>query len=139
LYAYSNPDRAASLFTPRTSWIKLRTHLSNFKSKMIPRLRCCWVLPIRRERCDLSWQRRRESELTPPTQQITTVIFLFYDAPTRPVGVFDDFLAIQPAQGNVSTLSYFDYVVGANSLVSSTSTRLVMRDSVGGKETDTIH
>jgi len=40
------------------------------------------------------------------------------------VGVFDDFLAIQPAQGNVSTLSYPDYVLGANAFVTSTKTRV---------------
>jgi len=31
-----------------------------------------------------------------------------YNAPTHAVGVFDDFLEIQPAQGNVSTMSYSD-------------------------------
>jgi len=72
-------------------------------------------------------------------QQTIPVIALFYDAPTRPVGVFDDFLAIQPAQGNVSTLSFYDYVINANSLVTSTNTRLVIRNPVGGgKQTDTI-
>jgi len=74
----------------------------------------------------------------PLTQQITTIVALFYDAPTRPVGVFDDFLAIQPAQGNVSTLSYSDYVLSAKALVASTSTRLVIRDPVSGMKTDTI-
>ena len=73
----------------------------------------------------------------PLTQQIATVAFLFYDAPTRPVGVFDDFLAI-PAQGNVSTMSYSDYILSANSVFPPTSTRLVTRHPVGGKETDTI-
>jgi len=71
-------------------------------------------------------------------QQITSIISFFYDAPTRPVGVFDDFLAIKPAQGNVSTLSYSDYVLSANSLVTSTNTRLVKSNPVGEKETDTI-
>jgi len=74
----------------------------------------------------------------PLTQQITPIVALFYDAPTRPVGVFDDFLAIQPAQGAVSTLSYPDYVISANSLTSSTSTRLVIHDPVSGMETDNI-
>jgi len=60
----------------------------------------------------------------PLTQQITANVALFYDAPS-PVGVFDDFLAIQPAQGNVSTLSYFDHVIGAHSLTASPPTRLV--------------
>src|SRR5579863_8243104 len=108
-YMYSNPDRAAFLSTQRTSWIRLKTHLSNSKRKPILRLRCLWLLPIHRDRCCRSWQCGRWPELTPLTQQTTTTIFLFYDAPTRPVGVFDDFLAIQPAQGNVSTQSYSDY------------------------------
>ena len=77
------------------------------------------------------------SQLTSLTQQVTPIIVLFYDAPAPPVGVFDDFLAIQAAQGNVSTLSYFDIVVGTDSLVTPT-TRSVIRNSVGGKETDTI-
>ena len=54
------------------------------------------------------------------------------------MGVFDDFLAIQPAQGNVSTLSYSDFVLNASSFVPSTNTRSVICNSVGGKETDTI-
>jgi len=74
----------------------------------------------------------------PLTQQITPVMSLFYDAPARPVGVFDNFLAIQPAQGNASTLSYYDYIISANSLAPSTSTRFVIRKPVGGKETDSI-
>jgi len=122
------------LFTPRTSWIKLKTLSSNSKRKTIPRLRRCWVLLIHLERCGLSWQRRRWSELTPPTQQITTVIFLFYNAPTRPAGVFDDFLAIQSAQGNVSTISYSDYVLNANS-VTPPGSRLVIHRPRDGNET----
>ena len=50
------------------------------------------------------------------------------------MGVFDDFLAIQSAQGNVSTMSYSDYVLNANS-VTPPSSRLVMHHLVGGKET----
>ena len=69
-------------------------------------------------------------ELTPLTQQIAAVISLFYDAPTRPVGVFDDFLAIQPTQGNVSTMSYSDYVLSENYVNPTTSTRLVIRNPV---------
>ena len=65
-------------------------------------------------------------------QQVAPVIVLFYDAPARPVGVFDDFLAIQPAQGNPSTQSYYDFVIGTNSLVTPT-TRLVIRKSGGWK------
>jgi len=137
-YTYSNAYREAFLLTLKTSWIKSKTHLSNSKRKPILRLRCYWVFSIHRDRCGLSWQRRRLSKLKPLTQQITTIAALFYDAPTRPVGVFDDFLAIQPAQGNVSTLSYSDYVLIANSFVSSTRTRLVICDPVSGMETDTI-
>jgi len=51
------------------------------------------------------------------------------------VGVFDDFLAIQSAQGNVSTMSYSDYALNANS-VTPPSSRLVIHHPVGGKETD---
>ena len=71
-------------------------------------------------------------------QQITSFIYIFYDAPTRPVGVFDDFLAIQPAQGNVSTLSYPDYAIVGGSIFPSTSSRLVMHNHGSGKETDMI-
>ena len=73
----------------------------------------------------------------PLTQQITANVALLYDAPS-PVGVFDDFMAIQPAKGNVSTLSYSDHVIGAHSLTASPPTRLVIRDPVGGMETDKI-
>ena len=66
------------------------------------------------------------------------VITLFYDAPTRPVGVFDDFLAIQAAQGNVSTMSYSDFIISSSSVESSTNSQLVIRNPVGGQETDTI-
>ena len=51
------------------------------------------------------------------------------------MGVFDDFLAIPSAQGNVSTMSYSDYVLNANS-VTPPSSRLVMYHLVGGKEAD---
>jgi len=139
LYTYSNADRAAFLLTLRTSWIKLKSHLSNSKRKTTRRLRWGSVLSIHWDRCGLLWQRRRCSELTPLTQQITPVLSLFYDAPARPVGVFDDFLAIQPAQGNVSTLSYYDYSLSGNSLdPASSKPRFVIRKSVGGNDTDTI-
>jgi len=74
----------------------------------------------------------------PLTQQITPFISLFYDALAHPVGVFDNFLAIQPAQGNVSTLSYSDYIIIRDSLVSSPNTRFVVCKPVGGNKTDTI-
>ena len=54
------------------------------------------------------------------------VVYYFYDAPTRPAGVFDDFLAIQHVHGNVSTMSYSDLVVVANSLGYFNITRLVV-------------
>jgi len=137
-YTYSNAYREACLLTLRTSWIKLKSHLSNSKRKEIPRLRCCWILSIHWDRCGLSWKCRRLSQLTPLMQQITCIISLFYNAPARPLGVFDDFLAIQPVQGNVSTLSYPNYVLGVNAFVTSTRTRLVTCSPVGGEETDTI-
>jgi len=56
--------------------------------------------------------------------QISPTILLFYDAPTHPVGVFDDFLAIQPAKGNVSTLSYAKFVLNASSFVPVSNTRV---------------
>jgi len=74
----------------------------------------------------------------PLTQQITPFISLFYDAPARPVGVFNDFLVIQPAQGNVSTLSYSDYIIIGDSLVLSPNTWFVVRKPVGGNKTDMI-
>ena len=75
----------------------------------------------------------------PLRQQIIPIIFLFYNAPTRPVGIFDDFLAIQPGQGNLSTLSYPEYAISANSLIASTNTtRLVVIRNPGWKETNTI-
>lgn len=66
------------------------------------------------------------------------VVTLFYDAPARPVGVFDDFLAIQAAQGNVSIMPYSDFIISSSSLDPSIHTRLVIRSPVGGKETDAI-
>ena len=84
------------------------------------------------------WQRRRWFELTPLIQQIVIVTSLFYDAPTQPVGVFDNFLAIQPAQGNASTISYAKYILEANEVASPVSTRLVIHDPGGGKRTDAI-
>jgi hypothetical protein len=37
------------------------------------------------------------------------VVVVFYDAPTQS-GVFDDFLAIPAFEGNVSTISFSDFV-----------------------------
>lgn len=65
-------------------------------------------------------------------QQITIGCFLFYDAPTLPGGVFDDFLAIQPVQGNISTMSYSDYILSVNSLGANNSTRSVCVTLLGG-------
>ena len=129
-HTYSNTNRAAFLLTLRTSWIKSKTHLSNSKRKTILRPRCYQVLPLYQDRCGLSYHRRPLSKLTPLTQKITPIILLFYDAPTRPVGVFDDFLAIQPAQGNVSTLSYSDFVLNASSFAPPTNTRSVICNPV---------
>jgi hypothetical protein len=55
---------------------------------------------------------------------------MFYDAPTPPAGIFDDFLAIPAAQGNASTISYSDYILLANEVASAVSTRLVICNSV---------
>jgi hypothetical protein len=62
----------------------------------------------------------------PLTQQLTIVIAAFYDAPTLPRGIFDDFLAIKPAQGNVSTMSYPDFVLSVIALGVLNSTRSVV-------------
>jgi hypothetical protein len=74
----------------------------------------------------------------PLMQQILTVITPFYDAPARPVGVFDDFLAIPTVQGNVSVMPYSVFILSTSSLVPTISTRLVIRNPVDGKETDMI-
>jgi hypothetical protein len=42
--------------------------------------------------------------------QVRPLVVLFYDAPTLPDGVFDDFLAIPNVQKNVSSRSYYDLV-----------------------------
>jgi len=67
-------------------------------------------------------------------RQVTIGCFLFYDAPTLPSGVFDDFLTIQSAQGNISTMSYSDYILSVNSLGANISTRSVcvtLLDGIG--------
>jgi len=56
--------------------------------------------------------------------QLVIVSSLFYDAPTQPVGVFDNFLAIQAAQGNASTMVYSDLIVEANEVASPVPTRV---------------
>jgi len=68
----------------------------------------------------------------PLMQQVKIRCFLFYDAPTLPGGVFDDFLAIQPAQGNRSTMSYSDYILTMKILPANISTRSVCVDLLGG-------
>ncbi|KAK0224248.1 FAD dependent oxidoreductase [Armillaria fumosa] len=42
--------------------------------------------------------------------QVTLSAQMFYDSPTRPDGIFDDFLAIPPLTQNVTTRSFFDLV-----------------------------
>ena len=54
------------------------------------------------------------------------------------MGVFDNFLAIEAAQGNASTMAYSDLIVEANEVASPVPTRLVMRNPGGGKWTDVI-
>ena len=54
------------------------------------------------------------------------------------MGVFDNFLAIEAAQGNASTIAYTDFILEANEVASPVSTRSVMRNPGGGKWTDVI-
>ena len=52
------------------------------------------------------------------------------------MGIFDGFLAIQPAQGNASTISYSDFILEANEVASPVRTRLVICNPVGWKVVD---
>jgi hypothetical protein len=56
-----------------------------------------------------------------------TILFLFYDAPTPPPGLFDEFLAIPTIQNTVSTTTFSDFILsmGSGSGV-NTDTRLVL-------------
>jgi len=47
--------------------------------------------------------------------QLTTILFSFYDAPTPPPGLFDEFLAIPAIQNTVSTTSYSDFILSMDS------------------------
>lgn len=67
----------------------------------------------------------------PLTQQLTIIIAAFYDAPTLPRGIFDDFLAIKPVQGNVSTMSYPDFVLSVTALGVLNSNRSVVCSDKG--------
>lgn len=49
-------------------------------------------------------------------QQLTIVVFIFYDAPTHG-GVFDEFLAIPTTQGTVHTRSFSDFVFSEGTVV----------------------
>ncbi|KAI0260018.1 hypothetical protein BC834DRAFT_589028 [Gloeopeniophorella convolvens] len=42
---------------------------------------------------------------------VAPAIFIFYDAPTPPAGLFDDFLAIPAVSNDVSTRTYADFVL----------------------------
>ena len=57
--------------------------------------------------------------------QTSIGIYYCYDAPTLAPRVFDDFMAIQPVEGNVTIQSYSDLIrsMGAN----TNGTRLVVR------------
>ncbi|KAI0303852.1 hypothetical protein BC826DRAFT_1100810 [Russula brevipes] len=50
------------------------------------------------------------------SNQLTVVVFVFYDAPTHG-GVFDEFLAIPTTQGTVHTRSFSDFVFSESTVV----------------------
>ena len=60
-------------------------------------------------------------------RQLVPVATIFYDAPSPPQGMFDDFLAISTVQKNVSTTTYKDLVASLNFVnpPSNVPTRLV--------------
>ncbi|KAI0284517.1 hypothetical protein BC826DRAFT_919589, partial [Russula brevipes] len=62
----------------------------------------------------------------------------FYDAPTPPAGVFDDFLAIPSTQRAVYTRSFSDLILSLGSLGLPDSLRLVVRCIVWWKTADTV-
>ncbi|KAI9465691.1 FAD-binding domain-containing protein [Lactarius psammicola] len=53
--------------------------------------------------------------------QFAILLNTFYDAPTPPPGLFDEFLAIPTIQNTVSTRSFSDFVVSLNSLAANAS------------------
>src|SRR6266581_2068054 len=55
-----------------------------------------------------------------------TAGYFFYDAPTDSGGAFDDFVAIEH-QGNVSTMSFPDYIISEYNTGAFGSTRSVTR------------
>jgi hypothetical protein len=57
-------------------------------------------------------------------EQITITVYYFYDAPILPPGVFDDFRAITPTQGNATTMSYSDFILSLDA--NTTASRLVV-------------
>ncbi|KAI9441214.1 FAD-binding domain-containing protein [Lactarius indigo] len=55
--------------------------------------------------------------------QLVVLLNTFYDAPTPPPGLFDEFLAIPAIQNTVSSRSFSDYLVSLNSLAASGTQR----------------
>ncbi|KAI9465692.1 FAD-binding domain-containing protein [Lactarius psammicola] len=55
--------------------------------------------------------------------QFTILLLAFYDAPTPPPGLFDEFLAIPTTRNTISTRSFSDFVVSLNSLAASGAQR----------------
>ena len=74
-------------------------------------------------------------------QQLKITVTFLYDAPAVPAGIFDDFSAIQPVSGNLSTMSFSDFVQSRATTRNPTrrGTRLVVRYPVrSNKEADTV-
>ena len=63
-------------------------------------------------------------------RQLLAVVVFFYDAPTTPSGVFDDFLAIPTTKGNVSTTSYSSFIQSQAPLFATNGLRLVAQSAV---------
>ena len=59
-----------------------------------------------------------------------TAVNLYYDAP-NPSRVFDEFLAIHSIAGNVSTISFSDYIQTAGPLLDYKGLRLVIQSPMG--------
>ena len=47
-----------------------------------------------------------EHDMNPTFEQPSVAELIFYDAPTPPAGLFDDFLAITPITKDISTRSF---------------------------------